>query len=143
MNEIPAFDFWMLGIIDGALQKEYDRYMKASDIGQQLSLTRKSKGSDKAKKCLLEIEGNKYHPLGQIALTKLRIQEIKDVYNAAAGMPANPGNEHCVAKMINGEGKIVYRVMTTGLAKAWNLCIEHTGTHKECLQEQGRLSAQL
>lgn len=73
----------MLSEIDQALQKEYDTLCRTGKYGKILKQVAKACGVDKAKELQDDYDSNQFHPLGKIALTRKRIQEMKDEYTAA------------------------------------------------------------
>lgn len=77
---MKKFDYWMLSEIDQALQKEYDLICRIGKYGLILKQVAKDHGIEKAKELQDDYDSNQFHPLGKIALTRKRIQEIKDQY---------------------------------------------------------------
>ena len=83
---MKKFDYWMLSVADLALQKEHDELLKAkggAKYGGFLKSIAEQHGLDKAKAIQDEWDSNQFHPLGKIALTRQRIQEMKDEYKEA------------------------------------------------------------
>lgn len=80
---MKKFDYWMLSEIDQALQKEYDLLCRTGKYGRILRQVARDHGVEKAKELQDDYDANQFHPLGKIALTRKRIQEMKDEYAAA------------------------------------------------------------
>ena len=91
---MKKFDYWMLSVADLALQREYDELLKGGNrrstdsafsarYGIVLKEVAKVHGMNKAKELQNEWDNNQFHPLGKIALTRQRIQEMKDEYKEA------------------------------------------------------------
>lgn len=78
---IPTFDYWMLSEMNKALEEAYRQEMKDGKYGRVFKHLADTEGLVKAKEAQAQMNKNRFHPLGKIALSMERIQQIKDVYN--------------------------------------------------------------
>jgi len=72
-------DYWMFNVIEEALKKHYDEQLQKSGTNDVLKFICDSKGFEESEKHFKEIKFNRYHSIGKIWQTMMRIETMKEL----------------------------------------------------------------
>lgn len=82
--EMPSLEVWMITLLFGLLDKEFQK--RAQSYTSQLDM--KIEGAyEEAQRHIKMQSQNHMHPLGQVQITRDRLQSMMDVYNVSMNVP--------------------------------------------------------